>query len=87
MCGDCQRLLRGSNGESKIERGCLVDLQRGICRNWLTLKIDRPPEIWHTTGTPERSYSQQNRGFRLTDSQSTLIHQTAIGGTELIKST
>ena len=36
------------------------------------------------TGLPQ---TQENRGFRLIHSQSTLIHQTAIGGKKLIKST
>jgi hypothetical protein len=38
------------------------------------------------SGTQECLKGQQNHGFRLITSQSTLIHQTAIGGKKLIKS-
>jgi hypothetical protein len=44
-----------------------------------------PIRNWRTTGTPERQESWQDSGFQLIHSQSTLIHQTAIGGKKLIK--
>jgi hypothetical protein len=41
----------------------------------------------HTLGTQESHKSQQTEGLLVSDSQSTSIHQTAIGGEQLIKST